>query len=1101
MPDTRRWRGNAPVVAQVQTVTIYHVEDGVVFVLTHAGKSVTVTADDQSTPTTIAAALATLWNAEIIPQFAEITAAASGGSITLTADNAGVPFDVTATQTGTGGNGEIKTVTLTHSPTGGTWSWIDSTYGTASSLAYNVSAANLTTALEVLYGAGNVVATGSDGGPYTVTFSGDMAHINVPDITFDHTSLTGGDATVSVVETVKGAAGTSEVQTITFYGTPSGGTFTASFEGFGTAALAYNISAANLQTALRALTPIGSTGASVTGSDGGPYTVTFGGTLANTAVENIVIDPAGLTGGTISGATATTTEGVLGQNMVQYLIQEGGNVNATVSLEKSGTVTSGTFTISYGGETTDPLPYDITSHALATALDALLLAVQGTGSYTGPYFVSTSYPGPEAYIGHYANYIALTLIGTYGDINAGFGPWPFGVNPTVDSTGLSGGGSYLFPGPAYSAAGSNNGYVGGTAGVLRLQYGTSLANGLAFATANGYTDTVITSPTVAQVQAEMDALAGAGNVLVEAFAQPTSTAVAGGRYTKGSARALFKFTFQGALAGTNVSGVYGSFTTQPTGLGISAVASTVVPYTAQRGIPGTNEVQTVTLSGTPSHGTFTLSFGAATTAAIAYNASAADVKTALIALPNIGDDDVTCTGGALPGTPVTITYTGALGYLDVAQLVINDSGLKVVTTETTPGVTATNEVQTISLVGSPHDGTATLTYNGHTTAGIAWNAAAAAVQSALIALSDFDTGDVVCTGGPWPTHGIVVTFGGAFVATDVAAITGTGTALDNGVPVETSINPIVYPYTTPNSGPNDISVAANWSGETLPVTGDTVVIDQGSSDMLYHLDQLATGIAAFYHYARYTGAIGLPEVNTSLGDNYYEFRQQYLIVDSTTISVGIGDGDGSGRMKIQGVSGTTPVVNVYQTSNALDIGIPALLLVLPNASSVLNVNRGSVGVAIYPGETSTIPTVRVGFETNQAGDSTVVFGAGCTLTTIEQSGGKVTTNSAVVTLNMTAGELVHETGAFTTANIDGGAVRYKSASTLTTAVVSSGGVLDFRQDLRARTLTNLSLHKGAEYRDPHGTVALTNGADFVRCQPSDCVFEVIPNRTWTPSVI
>lgn len=118
---TRRWRGNAPAVAQVVTVTIRQTSNGNTVTLTHGGKSVSATSAGTNT-TTLMAALATAWNAEIIPQFAEITAEASTNTVVLTADNPGVPFDLTIAQSGTGGDEEVKTVTVNNSPTGGTWS-------------------------------------------------------------------------------------------------------------------------------------------------------------------------------------------------------------------------------------------------------------------------------------------------------------------------------------------------------------------------------------------------------------------------------------------------------------------------------------------------------------------------------------------------------------------------------------------------------------------------------------------------------------------------------------------------------------------------------------------------------------------------------------------------------------------------------------------------------------------------------------------------------------------------------------------------------------------------------------------------------------------
>lgn len=71
---------------------------------------------------------------------------------------------------------------------------------------------------------------------------------------------------------------------------------------------------------------------------------------------------------------------------------------------------------------------------------------------------------------------------------------------------------------------------------------------------------------------------------------------------------------------------------------------------------GVNAVKTLTITGTPTGGTFTLTFGGQTTAAIAYNATAAQVQAALELLSSIGTGGVVCAGGPLPGTGVTITF-------------------------------------------------------------------------------------------------------------------------------------------------------------------------------------------------------------------------------------------------------------------------------------------------------------------------------------------------------------------------------------------------------------------------------------------------------------
>jgi len=76
-----------------------------------------------------------------------------------------------------------------------------------------------------------------------------------------------------------------------------------------------------------------------------------------------------------------------------------------------------------------------------------------------------------------------------------------------------------------------------------------------------------------------------------------------------------------------------------------------------------NEVQTITASGTVSGGTYIIVYDGELTIALAYNASVATIQAALEALPSIGTGNVVVGGGALPGTPATLTFQGKLGGL------------------------------------------------------------------------------------------------------------------------------------------------------------------------------------------------------------------------------------------------------------------------------------------------------------------------------------------------------------------------------------------------------------------------------------------------------
>lgn len=106
-------------------------------------------------------------------------------------------------------------------------------------------------------------------------------------------------------------------------------------------------------------------------------------------------------------------------------------------------------------------------------------------------------------------------------------------------------------------------------------------------------------------------------------------------------------------------------------------------------VPGTNEVQLISFSAVPDAGTFTLTFNGQTTAAIAFNALAADVKAALELLGTVRTVNVT--GDFTLG--FSIEFAGADGEQDQSQITapahsLTAAAVPVVITPstTTPGV-------------------------------------------------------------------------------------------------------------------------------------------------------------------------------------------------------------------------------------------------------------------------------------------------------------------------------------------------------------------------------------------------------------------------------
>lgn len=131
---------------------------------------------------------------------------------------------------------------------------------------------------------------------------------------------------------------------------------------------------------------------------------------------------------------------------------------------------------------------------------------------------------------------------------------------------------------------------------------------------------------------------------------------------------------------------------------------------------GTDEVQTLTIGGTPTGGTFKIAFEGFTTAAIAWSATnatlIANIDAALEALPAIGTGGIATAEGSLTagiGT-ITLTFAGNRGKQAVPTMTIADNSLTgtaptLAIAETTPGVDATGR-------GAAKGATLTDTTNG-----------------------------------------------------------------------------------------------------------------------------------------------------------------------------------------------------------------------------------------------------------------------------------------------------------------------------------------------------------------------------------------------------
>jgi hypothetical protein len=102
-----------------------------------------------------------------------------------------------------------------------------------------------------------------------------------------------------------------------------------------------------------------------------------------------------------------------------------------------------------------------------------------------------------------------------------------------------------------------------------------------------------------------------------------------------------------------------------------------------------NEAQTLTITGSPTGGSFTITAFGETTTAIPWNSTAGAVQTIMEALTAFEPGDITVTGGPAPGTPLVFTHGGIYAGENVAQMTANGALLTATGTPTftttTPG--------------------------------------------------------------------------------------------------------------------------------------------------------------------------------------------------------------------------------------------------------------------------------------------------------------------------------------------------------------------------------------------------------------------------------
>ncbi|MEQ8852898.1 hypothetical protein [Gimesia sp.] len=626
MPEEKVWIGGAPANArQVKYTLPLDIESGQVMTAKIGLKSFSYTFPDGPLRLSVVAAFVSLWEEKAleITEFSQVSITDNlDASFTLTAAVPGVPFIVTIL-IGDGTN-EKQTVSLVGDVTGGTFT-LDFNGQETGNIAYDATAGAIQTEMEGLSNVevGDVEVTGPAGGPWVIEFKGNLADTDVALLIADSTLL----------------ESTNEQQTISL-ASCSGGTFALGYGEDTTDPIAFNASAATIESELEALPGIGAGNVSVSGS--GPWVVEFTGTLRGTNVDLITLDDSNLTG-VLDATISETTPGGGGCNerwAIQAHLANDSDQNGYITLTGNASVSAGTWDLlielnssALSTEITD-IPYDVTLAELQALIDASL----ADSDVYKHYKVFASHQLPSSPVGTdklsdgegFRFQFHSSLCTTTGNESPEF---------TIDSSGLTGG--------TYSVTATQQAFTGGGS-----DWGTS-SGSWKFIIDGEATDDLSPTITVADLKTAIEGLSavGAGNVDVFGMGSDNGYAFGGG----------FQIEFKGDLA--NLDTGFAITTSKSAGATLNLQVWTV--YT---GDSGTGEVQTLSISGSPVAGTFALSYGDEVTALLDYDSTAGEIETALETLSGISAADVSTSGGPLPGSDILITFAGSLGGEDVAEI-------------------------------------------------------------------------------------------------------------------------------------------------------------------------------------------------------------------------------------------------------------------------------------------------------------------------------------------------------------------------------------------------------------------------------------------------
>lgn len=302
---------------------------------------------------------------------------------------------------------------------------------------------------------------------------------------------------------------------------------------------------------------------------------------------------------------------------------------------------------------------------------------------------------------------------------------------------------------------------------------------------------------------------------------------------------------------------------------------------------------------------------------------------------------------------------------------------------------------------------------------------------------------------------------------------------------------------TTNTSENDVNDAANWGG-TLPGTGDSIVIENSDVDLLWNLDAFsAADITALTVRSTFTGKISLPTQNSN---GYYEYRPTELQMQTCTTlyEEQSGNLDAASRKYAVGANACTAT---FIGSGGGSVGSEITWFRGTNASNAVRTSGASVALAALASGSTTVATL------NMVNGSVVSGSSGlAALTTVTNTDSTLDLQSNITTYTQdgsSSASTFRQTMTIGTNNLRAGTCTDLSSGTWTTLALgtqTNGATVDFSQDKRAKTITNLiNVYKGSTYNDPDNRTTMSAGFTIPNGSLGDVTMNLGIGKTYTPS--